>query len=1089
MQRFPTWLNLNNSSPKMNAQQSKPYRLGINIAPDSLGWFIVWLTTSNEPFELGPGGVRVYQDGRDPRSLESKAVNRRKARLERRRQDRAVKRRSNLMALLIAHSLMPADGRARKALEMLDPYKLRADALNGALPAHHVGRALFHLNQRRGFLSNRATGSAGDVVGLVKSAAARLDKAMNAEEARTLGEFLFFRHRSRMTVRVRLKPTGTKLGYEFYPTRQLLLNEFDAIWNCQAPTSPSMTQRARDEIHRVIFYQRPRKPVPVAPCEFDPAANPDDADGLCCPWAHPLAQRLRVWQQIRDLAVSEPGKPLMTLSKSDGDTLARALLESTKLTFERLGELINLPRGAMFNLESKTRKRMFGDETAAILAHRSRFGRAWRGFTLLRQIEIVTKLLTEADPDSLVLWLMETTSVDDLTAERIAATSLPDGYCRLGLRAIRKLLPYMEGGMTRAEAEAAAGYQQRHRSAETTSANGRLPYYGERLEGIGGSGDPRDGNDKRYGRFPNPSVHIALGQMRRVVNALIAQYGAPEEINLELARDLKLSPSKLTELKRAAANDRRQDERRAEDIRSSGHEINARNILKMRLWEALNRYDPADRSCLYSGTPITFDELFSEEICVDHIIPFAISVDDSAANKILCTRFAKRAKGRHTPFEAFGTDPVVDGVRFDWAAILSRAALASVDPWRFGPNARHHFDLVGGFEARQFEETGWRARFLRSYLAVITDHHKIHVRPGKNTAMIRGKWKLNDLLPTQDRGIGKSQRDHRHRAIDALVVAVTDRAMMDRMAKDYDDERSAIQIALPWTNMRADLSDRLSAMTVSYKPDHADRAVRRAGQSLTSGKLVEEKAYGFIKNPDKEDGANLVYRKGFLDLTEGDVNRIRDVRLRNMVRAHVTRETTRGIDLKAALQSFSQRVDVPGLPHGIRHVRLVKKEKPDLLVTVRDRAGRPYKAYSTAENAYVEIYEMTDGRWGGEVTSVFQANQSDYRPFWRTEYSDATFVMRLAKGDLLRVDYNGQRTVVVVHRLDGSNGRIKLAPHYEAGDLDDRHKTNNDADSFRWIMARYNTLKVMNAVRVRVDEVGKVWRVTPAVSTRASNDY
>ena len=61
------------------------------------------------------------------------------------------------MALLIKHGLMPQDETGRKALERLDPYELRATALDGALPAHHVGRALFHLNQRRGFLSNRKT--------------------------------------------------------------------------------------------------------------------------------------------------------------------------------------------------------------------------------------------------------------------------------------------------------------------------------------------------------------------------------------------------------------------------------------------------------------------------------------------------------------------------------------------------------------------------------------------------------------------------------------------------------------------------------------------------------------------------------------------------------------------------------------------------------------------------------------------------------------------------------------------------------------------------------------------------------------------
>ena len=47
-----------------------------------------------------------------------------------------------------------------------------------------------------------------------------------------------------------------------------------------------------------------------------------------------------------------------------------------------------------------------------------------------------------------------------------------------------------------------------------------LPYYGKVLERhvSFGSGDPKDGDEKRFGRLANPSVHIGLNQLRRVVN-------------------------------------------------------------------------------------------------------------------------------------------------------------------------------------------------------------------------------------------------------------------------------------------------------------------------------------------------------------------------------------------------------------------------------------------------------------------------------------------------------------------------------------------------------------------------------------------
>src|SRR5271155_4876513 len=101
----------------MKPGASRRYRLGIDAGSNSLGWFVVWLDDKGEPIGLGPGGARIFPDGRDPKSKESNAADRRVARGMRRRRDRYLKRRGNLMALLIEHGLMPAEETARKALE------------------------------------------------------------------------------------------------------------------------------------------------------------------------------------------------------------------------------------------------------------------------------------------------------------------------------------------------------------------------------------------------------------------------------------------------------------------------------------------------------------------------------------------------------------------------------------------------------------------------------------------------------------------------------------------------------------------------------------------------------------------------------------------------------------------------------------------------------------------------------------------------------------------------------------------------------------------------------------------------------------
>ena len=139
------------------------------------------------------------------------------------------------------------------------------------------------------------------------------------------------------------------------------------------------------------------------------------------------------------------------------------------------------------------------------------------------------------------------------------------------------------------DAAEAAGYDHALLPTGEVSPNGRLPYYGEWLQDeVLGSGDPRNVNDKRWGRFPNPTVHIGLGQLRRVVNALIQAFGPPTEIVVEMTRAFKLSPQQLADIAKEQAANQRQNDGRNKILRQLGQEVNARNLLKMRLWEELN---------------------------------------------------------------------------------------------------------------------------------------------------------------------------------------------------------------------------------------------------------------------------------------------------------------------------------------------------------------------------------------------------------------------------------------------------------------------------------------------------------------------
>lgn len=1139
----------------MDAKNARAYRLGLDLGTNSLGWFMVWLKRDQDgrfhPLELGAGGVRVFPDGRDPQSGTSNAVDRRTARSARRRRDRFADRyfgrRSELIKTLVRHGLMPEDAQERAALAALDPYELRSKALAGPLPTHHVGRAIFHLDQRRGFLSNRKTDKKDKDDGAIKQAVTRLKQAMGED---TLGQFLSKRHakspdtqarqvavraelerlgKSRLTgnqrkkawakIRKRLFPDaageqpdgiraratiqGTKATYDFYPTRDLLMAEFDAIWAAQAPHHASMTEAARIEIAEIIFFQRPLKEPPVGKCALDPATEPFDKDpeGYRCTWAHPLAQRFRIWQEVRNLAAGEAGRTMVSLTKEQGDLVAKALLQNKEVSFDKLRTLLKLASEAKFNLESDRRAALAGDQTAARLAHKNLFGKQWRGLDLNRQTVVVEKLLNEPDEGELIRWLEGKCELDTATAERIADASLPEGHCRLGLRAIKRLLPHMEGGLRYDEA---AKLEYGTHSEQIAGGLVKLPYYGEWLtSSVVGTGDRRDTNEKRYGRLPNPTVHIGLGQLRRLVNGLIDEFGPPAEIAIEFTRALKLSPE---EKRRKQAEQRRNQEKnqkRADQIRECLNDEHytptPRDLLKMRLWEELG--PPDDRHCPYTGDVIGIRRLLSEEVDIDHILPFKMTLDDGAANKIICMRYANRHKRKQTPYEAFGSSPNIEGKQYNWEEIASRANLLPKNKrWRFDADAREQFEKKGGFLNRQLNETGWLARLAKQYLGAVTDPNQIWVVPGRLTSMIRGKWGLNPLLPdhnyagVQDKaeeflaatddmefsGV-KNRADHRHHAIDGLVAALTDRSLLWKMANAYDEDREKIDIPTPWDKekLRGGLKATLERMVVSHKPDHG-----------VQGKLHEDTAYGFVNEPEKE-GANLVYRKPIEGLNENEIDRIRDLRLRKLVQEHVAAEKAiferdqradkpKTFPIADALRKLRAKTDDPHIRHGLRRVRLLKPEKAEYLVPIHKREnGKLYKAYSAGENYCVDVFETAAGSWDGEAVRRFDANQNAYVPRWSIANPRPKLIMRVHKGDLIRLDHDGQSKIMVVHRLDAAAGRFKLAPHNETGNLDRRHATDNEIDPFRWLMASYNTLKKMNAELVRVDELGRVWRVQP----------
>lgn len=1030
-----------------------PYRLGIDIGTNSLGWCAFDLDRSNRPKGIRKIGVRIFSDGRDPQSGTSLAVDRRLARGERKRRDRFLKRRDDLMKALISHGLMPSDVAERKRLETLDPYELRANGINQLLNPYHFGRAIFHINQRRGFKSNRKTDKKqndADIKGM-KGGISKLREAM---ADRTLGQYLHETFRKDRSVRgskdgsvkahaaVRARPhvVKNKNEYDLYADRAMYENEFDRLWTRQVELGAQLTDAARDKIRDIIFWQRPLKPVDPGKCALDPTERR-------APEALPLFQKFRMLSELANLEAVASDQSHRPLAKAERDLILSQLERKNELSFDRMRGLLKLDSTYRFNLESEKRKGLKGDQTGIVLAKKNCFGPRWWALDQKSQNEIVEVLIDEPSEEVLIAKAIEEWGLDEAASRNVADAALPEGYGRLGRGLLGKLVPIiMDRHVKYHEAAKIAGYD--YSRAPDGEVFDLLPYYGEVLEHAVafGSGEPHDLPEKRFGKIENPTVHVALNQLRKVVNSLIERYGPPHEIVVEIARDLPLGKEAKEEKNREQSKNQSENERRKLELATIGLTPNGENLLRMRLWEELGPVH--DRRCVYTGEQIGIRRLFSPEVEIEHLLPFQRTLDNSAANKTVSLRRANRYKGNRSPFEAFASS----ADEFDWHDILRRAQdLPKNKRWRFSQDAMDRFTGERDFLDRQLVDTQYISRLTQQYLKKVSGPYAVWVVTGRLTQMLRGKWGLNSLL--SDHNI-KNRYDHRHHAIDAFVVGLTDRSMLQRIAASADQNRDRLinDMPDPWNDFRDQLKARLEKLIVSHKPDHG-----------IGGKLHESTAYGLIRDPSKENGATLVYRKPLVGLNENEIDRIRDRALRDIIKKAIASVQGNKVETAKALAVFGEKT-------GIRHLRLTKVESG--VKVLRDRKGRPYKGVSPGDIHHVEIFETVNGRWDGEAITVFDANQKSFLPKWRREVADVKLIMIISKGDLICLEGAGSSSVMKVHRLDAKAKGLKLALHTESGSLNKRHADTNDP--FRWVMISYNQLKIRKARKVGVDYLGNI---------------
>ena len=572
------------------------------------------------------------------------------------------------------------------------------------------------------------------------------------------------------------------------------------------------------------------------------------------------------------------------------------------------------------------------------------------------------------------------------------------GYGNKSAKFICKLLPQLQQGLGYSEACAAVGY--RHSNTPTSEEITERTL----LEKI----PLLQRNELRQ-----PLVEKILNQMINLVNALKAEYGV-DEVRVELARELKMSREERERMTRQNGERKKANDKVAEKIQKCGLFPTKSRIRKYRLWEE------AGRQCLYCGRSIDEKQcLNGDDIEVEHIIPKSVLYDDSYGNKTCACRRCNKEKGNRTALEYIRAKGWEDEYM---ERINERLKAKKISYSKYQRLRWLKEDIPSDFLERQLRLTQY---ISRQAMAILQQGiRRVSASEGGVTARLRSLWGYDDILHTLnlDRydSMGETEcvsregetteklrikdwskrKDHRHHAIDALVVASTRQGYIQRLNRvSSESEREAMsgeiemqkvtktdKLSLlerwltqrPHFSVRA-VSDKVAEILISYRP--GKRVVTRGrniyrkktadGQEVTCvqrgvlvprGELMEASLYGKILSQGRE---RIVKRYPLHDL-KGEVV---DPRLRELI-AEYNQEITSKVKAKGAplYLDAAEKQEV-------RSVRCyVDKPSVAKAIPIRfDECGRAITFVQSGNNHHLALYRTPKGKLVGSIVTFWDA--------------------------------------------------------------------------------------------------------------------
>ncbi len=1111
--------------------------VGLDIGVSSIGWSYLLESEietdeeTEEVIELGSRIIHLSKDDTDQFST-GQSVTKHKERTQKR-----TARKTNNRYKLRKHQL----GEVLKNqgiiinLELFnltahELYALRVRAIHEPVTLAELARLWYQFNQKRGYQSLR---------GVVDEEA---DKKSNylteinersqflKENNQTVGQYLFNRLQDYEQNHGVIEPI-THIIFN----RQDYFNEFNQIWECQKAEYPEvltddLLANIRD---RIIFYQRPlmsQKHL-VSDCTFE-------KNHKAAPKSSPLFQVFKIWQDLNHFEI-----------KTKRGAIVAFTVEMKQKVFEALDNQFDINKTKFWEI--------LGLKASE---HRLNFKEIRGNITKAKLVEAFTELninrpdllsfdphgnpdeqplfriwhllysINEKNADEILLRTLQNAPYHFSEIEVIGLiqkVSFKNDFGSLSSRAMRKILPYLEQGLNYANACLEVG--NRHSNYRTKEENNER-VLADKLE-------PLPKNSLRQ-----PVVEKIVNQVINVMNAILADpnLGRPDEIRIELARELKQNIKQRSRTEKR--NNDRQKARKnvVKEILKTFPDMKEKEVTQ-RMIQKYELFQETNGICVYTGTEMKLGAVLSGQgYDIEHIIPKSRRFDDSFMNKTLADSSTNRDKNDLTAYDFMRNKGTTAFEKF--TEIIHKLhkdkkisdakldnLLTTLNPvWIAEQEAKA---LSTDFINRQLNETQYITKQVKAELDKIC--RKITVTSGGITDYLRHQWGVDDVLKNiniekyeaagkvsdeeyRDRqGHWRTRKkiedwskrdDHRHHAIDALVIACTKPAYIKRLndlnqeydsynAMKKDGEKKESLTKFPQPKLKGGFIQNVTKATenilISFKA--GKKAVstsknKKTGQIniIPRGQLHEETVYG--QRVDKITGkpyyvVRKELKKEFTTLQQ--VEKIEDEKIRKLV--------LKRIDEFGGEKNIQKALEIPIYQNGVQQIP-IKRVSVRVTTTNPTPLGNRVGAFVLEKNNHhLSIFQKANGNYTSEINSLWdcvkrkqngltliQNEHKDGHSFIGSFPKDEIFICELSREQIIEAVNQNNRKLLskylyqLTSMTRSSETGIDVFFRHHLETKDDKSKT---AYTLKKIIRVSSISNLLKFTKVKINHLGQITKI------------